>query len=112
MPGAVTNVTLVSILRNFSIHKYAHNKDGCKTHYFKHSARELSMTIGSLSNYHTYLHNIRAEVQKYDDTIVDRYSDPTTGAISYHGGYRFQATKHIAAGDEIFEGENKLGVAI
>ena len=38
----------------------------------------------------------------YDDTMVDRYSDPGAGAFSYHGGYEFEATRDIMAGDEIF----------
>ena len=69
------------------------------------TASEIGMNLGSLSNYHTYLHNVHPCVEPYDDTIVDRFSNPNAGAITYHKGHIFDATQDIAAGDEIFAGK-------
>ncbi len=46
--------------------------------------------------------NIRPTNVPYDDTILDRFKDPGAGAFSYHGGYTFEATRDIEAGQEIF----------
>ncbi len=44
-------------------------------------------------------------VQKYDDTLLDRFSDPGAGAMSYHPGHIFYSTTPIKAGQELFAGE-------
>uniref|UniRef100_A0A7S3VA69 SET domain-containing protein n=1 Tax=Chaetoceros debilis TaxID=122233 RepID=A0A7S3VA69_9STRA len=67
------------------------------------SVTENVMTFGSMANYHPALHNIvPVSTQPYDDTILDRYSDPGAGAISYHAGQVFGATRDIRAGEELF----------
>jgi hypothetical protein len=46
----------------------------------------------------------------YDDTILNRFSDPGAGAFSYYEGQKFLATREIRAGEELFTnyGENWL----
>lgn len=66
------------------------------------SASESVMGFGALCNHHAALKNVHGYVQDYDDTVADRFTNPGAGAFSYYGGHKFVATKHIAAGDEIF----------
>jgi len=66
---------------------------------------ESVKTLGSLSNYHPYLHNIHPLVEPYDDTAVDRFSNPNAGAVSYHQGHKFSASRDIDAGEEVFAGK-------
>lgn len=68
-------------------------------------AYESAVNLGSLVNFHTYFINIVNEVTPYDDTILNRYKDPAAGAVTYHGGHSFQATRNIMAGEELFAGE-------
>ena len=42
----------------------------------------------------------------YNDTILSRYYSPGAGAISYHTGRTFIATRDIDAGEELFLGRS------
>ena len=42
----------------------------------------------------------------YNDTILSRYYSPGSGAISYHTGRTFMATRNIEAGEELFVGRS------
>ena len=63
---------------------------------------EMTVNIGALSNYHTYLTNIDHWAGEYDDDIFDRFQDPGAGAISYFTGHQFTSTRYIEAGEELF----------
>ncbi len=47
--------------------------------------------------------NIKPTPSEYDDTILNRFENPGAGAISYHMGRNFQATRDIQAGEELFD---------
>lgn len=63
---------------------------------------ESVVTMGALSNYHTYLRNVKPYAQGYDDSVADRFTDPSAGAYSYYIGHVFKASKEIQPGSEIF----------
>ena len=46
---------------------------------------------------------IKPLTSEYDDTILNRFKDPGAGAISYHNGRAFEATRDIEAGEELFD---------
>ena len=71
--------------------------------YESQSTWESVTSFGAMSNFHTYLYNIKPTAAPYDDSITPRSgASPGIGAYSYYGGYRFKAVKDIDAGDEIF----------
>jgi len=80
---------------------YVWDPDGMSGHECN-SADNLINSLGSLCNSHTYLANVSPWPDEYDDTRLDRFSDPGAGSISYYEGQKFYATQDIAAGDELF----------
>jgi hypothetical protein len=74
------------------------------------SVSESVMTFGSLCNFHPLLKNLSPDASAYDDTILNRFKNPGAGAISYHVGRYFKASRDIEAGEELFDdyGENWL----
>jgi hypothetical protein len=54
---------------------------------------DFQITFGALPNHHCELDAIGHEYphQGYDDTLLDPYSSPGIGAISYHNGRSFYA---------------------
>ena len=63
---------------------------------------ETVMNFGTSSNYHTYLTNLDHFYLKYDDSMVDRYNDHTSGSFTYYNGHQFYASTNIEAGEELF----------
>ena len=49
---------------------------------------------------------IQPGISEYDDTILNRFKDPGSGAISYHSGRNFEASRDIEAGEELFDGKS------
>ena len=45
---------------------------------------------------------LKPDDSEYDDTVLNRFKDPGAGAISYHNGNIFRATREISAGEELF----------
>lgn len=54
-----------------------------------------------------FLLHTKPYASEYDDTILQR-DDPGAGAISYHTGRHFFATRDIEAGEELFDGKSPL----
>jgi hypothetical protein len=48
---------------------------------------------------------IQPDASAYDDTILNRFKNPGAGAISYHVGRYFKASRDIEAGEELFDGK-------
>ncbi|GKY93853.1 hypothetical protein MPSEU_000352200 [Mayamaea pseudoterrestris] len=67
-------------------------------------AVDYQIGFGALPNHHCLLNSlsVRYPVNAYDDSMVDRYRDPTTGSFSYNMGREFYVFKSLNAGDEIF----------
>ncbi len=66
---------------------------------------EYQITCGALPNSHVILDNLEIShpsVVPYDDSVLDRMTDPGAGAISNYMGRHSVATVDISAGDEIF----------
>ena len=66
---------------------------------------EYQITCGALPNSHPYLNNLditHPAVVPYDDTIMDRATNPGAGASSYYMGRHSVASIDIDAGEEIF----------
>jgi len=63
---------------------------------------ELNVNFGSLCNYHTYLYNVGHLQAGYDDSLANRFTDPTSGSFSYYNGQVFFAERDLEAGEEIF----------
>lgn len=63
---------------------------------------ESVVTFGAITNFHTYLANVKGTNYGYDDEAADRFRDPSAGAFSYHEGHSFKSDRIIKAGDEIF----------
>lgn len=73
--------------------------------YEAEHAAEYQITCGALPNSHVLLNNLEIghpAVVPYDDTIMDRMTDPGAGAISNYMGRDSIAAVDISAGDEIF----------
>jgi hypothetical protein len=66
---------------------------------------EYQITCGALPNSHPYLNNLdiaHPDIVPYDDSIMDRMTNPGAGAISYYEGRHTMADTDMEAGDEIF----------
>ena len=65
---------------------------------------ETMPNLGSMVNYHPFLHNVQflETRENYDDSILSRFNDPGAGAVSYHMGRPWYATRDIEAGEEFF----------
>ena len=65
---------------------------------------ETVPNLGGMCNYHPYLHNAQCSqtYERYDDSILSRFNDPGAGAVSYHMGKDWFATRDIEAGEEFF----------
>ena len=68
------------------------------------TSMETITNLGSMVNYHPFLDNIQLleTEENYDDSILSRFNDPGAGAVSYHMGRRWHATRDIEAGEEFF----------
>ena len=51
---------------------------------------------------------IAGDRYNYQDNILSRYSDPGAGAFSYYMGEHWRTTRHVMAGEELYNdyGEN------
>ena len=60
--------------------------------------------FGAMPNHHCILNSLKHQypTTPYDDSLVNRTSDPGTGAFSYSMGREFTAIRDLEAGDEIF----------
>jgi hypothetical protein len=60
---------------------------------------DYQIGFGALPNHHCLLHalTIQYPPTPYDDSMVDRFQDPTTGAFSYNLGREFFTTRPLEA---------------
>ena len=68
-------------------------------------AVDFQVGMGSLPNSHPYLNNLGFRFPKivpYDDTIMNRASDPGAGANTYYMGRIAMAAADVEAGEELF----------
>ena len=65
---------------------------------------DLLVGLGTYPNHHCILGNLDYKYARppYDDTMVDRFSDPGTGAFTYNNGKEPIVYKDVSAGHEIF----------
>lgn len=78
-----------------------------RSHIYKESDEgyETSPNLGTMINHHDLVYNCQVDREDtyYNDTILNRFTDPGAGAISYHTGRKWKAERDIAAGEEIFD---------
>lgn len=65
---------------------------------------DFQVGFGSLPNHHCVLSYLDMHYPEppYDDTLANRYKDPSAGAFSYNRGREFTVSHFQAAGSEIF----------
>jgi hypothetical protein len=65
---------------------------------------DFQIGFGCLPNHHCVLSFLDMVYPSppYDDSLVDRFRDPSAGAFSYNRGREFVVDHSVAAGDEIF----------
>lgn len=80
---------------------YYWNSDGY-TGFEGNEVHEFVVNFGSLCNYHSYLANVGHIQAGYDDSLADRFKDPTTGSFSNYNGQVFFANRNLKPGEEIF----------
>jgi len=72
-----------------------------------YNTAELQITVGALPNSHPYLDNLEVafpEIIPYDDSVLDRTTNPGAGASSLFLGRDAIAYRDIDAGEELFLG--------
>jgi hypothetical protein len=62
------------------------------------------ITTGIFPNHHCVLASIDFDYPEnpYDDSMVNRYRDPSAGSFSYHMGRHYTVSRDMKAGDELF----------
>ena len=63
---------------------------------------DFQITFGSLPNHHCLLGSIELRYPQYNDTLLDRFTSPGAGAISYAPGRDFFVDRDVVAGEELF----------
>jgi hypothetical protein len=65
---------------------------------------DFQIGFGSMPNHNCWLRSLKHEYPDpaYDDSLVQRPSDPGTGAFSYSMGRQFVAVRDLQAGEELF----------
>ena len=80
--------------------------------YSADSTSESILGLGSLINYHPYLHSTSPTREIYSDNLIPRDSgSPGVGASTLHSGWQFESTREVLAGEELFAdyGDGWLG---
>jgi len=72
--------------------------------YEAESVFEVSFNLGAFPNYHPYLHNMELVPHEnaFDDSLVNRSSNPGAGAFSEYMGKSVLANRDLKAGEELF----------
>ena len=73
-------------------------------YYAGEDVAEYQIAFGALPNHHCILESLDYVYPKpaYDDTMVDRFTDPGAGAFTYNRGRQFTVSRPLSAGSEIF----------
>lgn len=73
-------------------------------YYAGEDVAEYQIAFGALPNHHCILESLDYVYPKpaYDDTMVDRFTDPGAGAFTYSRGRQFTVSRPLSAGSEIF----------
>ena len=66
-------------------------------HSDEYDAIDYQITFGSLPNHQCVLQSLDYTFPEspYDDSLLNRYKDPGAGAITYHRGRVFRATRDV-----------------
>lgn len=111
LPTDCPGIPMIDCAFNFKphdngfLHSYSwfhgHSQDA---DYEAFEVGEFAVTFHALPNHHGYLAALDPYTARpsYDDTVVNRSTDPEAGAFSYHRGRDFFTYRDLEAGDEIF----------